>query len=410
VRGGSLWLISKIAACDFRLTWKDRSTIFWILLMPVAFMFFFGFVFGDSGGSAATAKLTVENHDQGFLSVELLEALRKESISLVDSLREGEDPVRTLVIPPDFTRKILAKERVAVTLKRKEGANQEASELASVAIFRSLMRISSGLIELEAEALEQGNPRFAIKNSTVSGSLWELTGGTGATLDSIHVELDSLQAREPLIVVNSKMAGRRRELPSGFQGSVPGSLVMFVLMSMVFSGIGITLERVSGVLKRLGMSPAGKSEVILGKLFGRMGVAFIQIIILLLVGKFLFGISLGSSPFGLVFLMVAFTFCAGGFSILFGSLFKNPEHMEGIAIITTLVMSALGGCWWPIEVVGRPFQVLALALPTGWTMNGLHKLISFGFGTPAILPHVGVLAAFGVFFILIGSRKLKWTT
>ncbi len=409
MRGGSLWLIYKIASCDFRLTWKERSTIFWILLMPVAFMFFFGFTFRGSGGSAATTKLTIENHDKGFLSTELLEALRKESISLVDSLGEGENPVRTLIIPEDFTRKVLSKERVTLVLRREEGANQEASQVASVAIFRSVIRVASGLIEVEAKALERGDSRFAIRDNAVSGNLWEFTEGKGATLDSIHVELDSLQTREPLVVVNSTMAGRRQEIPAGYQGSVPGSLVMFVLMSMVFSGIGITIERVSGVLKRLGLSPASKSEVVLGKLFGRMAVAFVQIIILLLVGKFLFRISLGSSPFGLTFLMVAFTFSAGGFSILFGSLFRNPEHMEGIAIISTLVMSALGGCWWPLEIVGRPFQIAALVFPTGWTMNGLHKLISFGLDASAVLPHIGVLAAFGAVFILIGSKRLRWT-
>ncbi|UCF77841.1 MAG: ABC transporter permease [Candidatus Eiseniibacteriota bacterium] len=409
MRGSSLWIVSNIAACDFKLTWKERSVIFWIFLMPIAFMLFFGVSFRGSGGSTPRAKLTVENQDGGFLSSELLEALRKESISLVDSLAEGENPVRTLVIPPEFTKKVLSRERTTLVIRREEGVSQEASEAVSVAVLRSLIRIVSGLIELEGEALEQGDRRFTTTGSTLSGSLWELGGGNGAFMDSIHVELDSLQTREPLVTVSSTMAGRAQELPSGFRGSVPGSLVMFVLMSMVFGGIGITQERVSGILKRLGMTPASRIDVLLGKLLGRMGVAFIQIAVLLLAGRFLFGVSLGSSPFALVALMVVFTFCTGGFSILFGSLFRTPEHMEGIAVITTLVMAALGGCWWPIEMVGKPFQILALVFPTGWAMNGLHKLISFGLGTAAILPHLAVLAAFGLVFLLVGARKLKWT-
>ena len=107
--------------------------------------------------------------------------------------------------------------------------------------------------------------------------------------------------------------------------------------------------------------------------------------------------------------MVVFTFCTGGFSILFGSLFRTPEHMEGIAIITTLVMAALGGCWWPIEVVGRPFKIVAFCLPTGWAINGLHKVVSFGYGFSAITLHILVLAAFGAVFMLVASKRLKWT-
>jgi ABC-type multidrug transport system permease subunit len=33
-------------------------------------------------------------------------------------------------------------------------------------------------------------------------------------------------------------------------------------------------------------------------------------------------------------------------------------------------------------------QHLALALPTGWTMDALHKLISFGDGPWSVLPHL----------------------
>ncbi len=409
VRGGSLWIISRIAACDFMLTWKERSVIFWMFLMPIVFMLFFGLSSGGSGSSAPGATLTVDNQDEGFLSSELLEALQRESIHLVDSLRQGENPVRTLIIPPDFTRRVLAREKVTLTLRKERGVNREASEAASVAIFRSLTRIASGLIELEGDVLAQGNQRFAIRGDTLSGSLWELARGKTVALDSIRVKLDSLQAREPLVSVSSTMAGKGREPPSGFQGSVPASLVMFVLMCTVFSGIGITLERVNGILRRLGMSPAGKAEVVLGKLFGKVALAAVQIFVLLLVGRFLFRISLGSSPFALILLMIAFAICVGAFSILFGSLFRNPEHVEGIAVVTTLIMAALGGCWWPIEVVAKPFQILAFVFPTGWTMNGLHKVISFGFGTAAILPHIAMLVAFGVIFSLAASMKLKWT-
>jgi ABC-type multidrug transport system permease subunit len=184
---------------------------------------------------------------------------------------------------------------------------------------------------------------------------------------------------------------------------------MFVLMAMVFSGTAITAERESGVLRRLGITPAGRKEVVLGKLLGRMYIAGVQILFLLLLGKFAFKISLGNSLYALVFLMIVFAFCTGSFSILFGSLFRDPDQVSGFAIITTLVMSALGGCWWPIEVVSRPFQIVAFLLPTGWAINGLHKIISFGYGVEAITVNLLVLAAFGVVFILFASRNLKWT-
>jgi hypothetical protein len=38
-------------------------------------------------------------------------------------------------------------------------------------------------------------------------------------------------------------------------------------------------------------------------------------------------------------------------------------------------------------------QSLALALPSGWTMDALHKLVSFGYAPGAAVPHVAALAA-----------------
>jgi hypothetical protein len=37
-------------------------------------------------------------------------------------------------------------------------------------------------------------------------------------------------------------------------------------------------------------------------------------------------------------------------------------------------------------------QSLALALPTGWTMDALHKLVSFGYAPGTAVPHVAALA------------------
>lgn len=408
MRHDPLWRIYRIAANDFRLTWKERSVILWMFVMPLAFIAFFGMSFGRGGRTRPRARLMVENRDEGFLANELIEALRSENTAVMDSLPEGEEAIRTLIIPRDFTRSVLGREPVTLLLSRDEGAGIEASEAVSVVVFRGLLRVVSGLLEIEATVLERGDGRFAIRGDTLFGSLWELAAGREGELDSIRVALDAIQSREALVSVAASQAGRAREIPAGFQASVPGNLVMFVLMAMVFSGTAITAERAGGIIRRLGMTPAGRHEVVLGKLFGRIVIAGIQIAFLLVVGRFIFGINLGRSIPALVILMLAFAFCTGSFSLLFGSLFRNPDQVAGFAIVTTLVMAALGGCWWPLEVVSRPFRIVAFCLPTGWAIDGIHRLISFGHGLDAVLVNVLVLCGFGVVFILLASRRLKW--
>ena len=399
--------VSLIAANDFRLTLKAKGVILWAFAMPIVFMLAFGLAFRGSSGSVQKARLTVDNRDSGFLSRALIGELRNEPLEVVDSLKAGEKAIRTLVIPEGFTAQVLDRRRVTLTLVKEDDSNVEASEAVNAAIFRCLMRIASPLIEIEAGMLERGTKGFAFKGDSLAGSPYRSSLADPGLLARIETRLDSLRAEPSIVTVRSTEAGVLRQVPSGFQASVPGNLVMFVLMTMVFSGAVITTERYTGVLRRYAYTPAGKTSVLLGKLLGRMFIAFVQIVFLLLVGKLVFRISLGTSTGALVLLMTTFAFCTGAFGIFFGALFRNPEQVSALSIIATMTMSALGGCWWSIELVPRAFKIIAFVFPTGWAMDGIHKIISFGYGMSAVAADVLVLAGFGVAFVLLASWRLK---
>ena len=75
-----------------------------------------------------------------------------------------------------------------------------------------------------------------------------------------------------------------------------------------------------------------------------------------------------------------------------------------------MVMAALGGCWWPGEVMPR----LALAdrgpcaaRPT-WAMDAFHALISFGQGFDAVMLPCAVLLGFAALFAALGARFLSF--
>ena len=399
MRMDSARIVYLIAANDFKLTLKSRSIILYIFALPLVFMLFFGATFKGQSGPRK-AGLGLENRDGGFVSRALIDELRKEPLDIIDTLRAGSEPPRTLVIPERFSDKVLSRTKVALIIRKDKDANLEASEAVSAAVTRCIMRVVSRLIEIES-GLHAGD--------RVQGSLLDLSRAKEGLLDSVRVEFERLSAAPPLVSIVPSTVGTAKKIPSGYQASVPGNLVMFVLMTMVFSGIAITVERNEGVLRRFAYAPAGRGSVLLGKLFGRMGIAVVQIVFLLAIGNLLFHISLGGSPGALALLMIVFAFCTGAFGILFGALFRNPEQVSALSVITTLTMSALGGCWWPIEIVSKPFKVIAFLFPTGWAMNGIHKLISFGYGMREAAPDIAVLAAFGFAFILLASWKLRWT-
>ncbi len=410
MRRGRAWTVWKIAACDFRLTMREKSAVLWIFLMPLAFITFFGLSFGGGSGRTPLATLTVENNDGGFLSADLVSLLEGENyfIQMSDTLPDGADPVRTLVIPEGFTDGGLGRGKVELVLLRERGSNENAGRAASAAVFRSLARLVSGLVEIEDGLIREGSESIVIRGDTLYGSLLIVSKDGPGMAAVVEQRMDTMLVRPSNVTVRSERAGRGIEIPGGFQSSVPGNLVMFVLMTMLFSGAAITAERQGGLLKRIGMSPAGKGDIVAGKLLGRIFIGVAQIIFLLAAGKLLFRISLGNDIGGLFLLMLAFTFAMGSLSILFGSLLSDPDQVTSLGVITAMAMSALGGCWWPLEMVSAPLRVVAYCLPTGWTINGIHRLISFGMGTAAVLPHIAVLTLFGIVFLAAGAKRLKW--
>jgi ABC-type multidrug transport system permease subunit len=71
-------------------------------------------------------------------------------------------------------------------------------------------------------------------------------------------------------------------------------------------------------------------------------------------------------------------------------------------------MGALGGCWWPIEITPRWVQSIALLFPTGWTMDALHKLVSFGDPASAALPHLVVLTVAALMAGYFSARRFRF--
>jgi len=70
-------------------------------------------------------------------------------------------------------------------------------------------------------------------------------------------------------------------------------------------------------------------------------------------------------------------------------------------------MAALGGCWWPLEIAPSAIKGVAFCLPTGWALEALHQLISFGSRFGAVLKPLAVLLGFGIAANLLAARYFR---
>ncbi|MCH9651043.1 MAG: ABC transporter permease [Deltaproteobacteria bacterium] len=389
--------ILRLAANDLRLTLKDRAALIWMLALPLAFMWLFGQM-GGGGNEDWRITLGVEDRDGGWLAEALVAELDDERLSLAHLLpsetasaggdstadEKTERKVRTLVIPEGFTEGVLVGDPQTLRLETEPGASAEFSVGAQMHLVRAVTR--------------------------TLGRLVELGPGNSATGEPVGPEaFQALAARPDLVALKVSTVGRGRPRPSGTAQSVPGTLTMIVLMmTVIYGGVFLAKEKETGMLRRQASLPVTRGEIFLGKLVGRLMVAGAQILVLLLAGRFLFGVSWGNSPLGLFLVLGTYAFAVAGLSTLVGALVSTPDQASSLGWLLSMILAALGGCWWPSEIMPGWLRTAAHAFPTAWAMDGFHALISFGRGVDGVLLPALALVAFGVVFSLLGMRFLRY--
>ena len=271
------------------------------------------------------------------------------------------------------------------------------------------------LPEKMAEQLTSGTQielEYRFKSDDMGGQLneFKLQKAVYQTLgDYLVLKMHHKKAAKSLdfSVVNNKPdlvelavseGGEEREIPSGYKQAVPGTLVMFLMMISLTSGaMSLYLERKTGVLRRLAAAPISRKELIFGKWLGKLMLATLQLIYGMVMGAVLFKIHWGEHWLMVFILLFAWSAACASFAVLMGSLATNEGQINGIPILVSMLLAALGGCWWPIEITPEWMQQLAMFLPTGWVMDALHKLMYFGGDLASVMNHQ--LALYGLALI-----------
>jgi len=238
------------------------------------------------------------------------------------------------------------------------------------------------------------DPAQAIELNSVRALLLLTDHDAGALADPLH---------EDLLVYGERNLTGMQLSPKALEQNIPGFTIMFVLLAVVFgTSAAMHDERTWGTLTRLLAAPAAIAPLLVGKLGMRFAVGVVQALALLVWGRVVFDVSLGTSMGGLLLLTAAIAFAAAALGLLVGAIASTREQTLPLSLAATLGLAALGGLWWPISVVPGWLRAVGQVFFPTWAMYGMTDLILRDRGLAAVLVPVAVTAGQGALMLGAG--------
>jgi hypothetical protein len=261
-----------IAWNDLRIMVGDKIFFFWTLAFPIVFIVIFGLLYKAGDNATPAAELTVVNLDQGRWGAYFVDKIKTPGINVIVNDAAPAEYNRLIVLPADFSAKIEARRDQALLFKKREDASTKAAARVETRLYQAIARVISELV--------------------LYGD-----GDLAKFLDA-HPEFRDLVQVKTRFPANTVTV-----VPSGFDHSIPGTTVQFIMMMvMIYGGITVMEDRKKGVLGRMLFSPLTVGEVFRAKLLGRWLMGMLQALMLLAVGKVFFGLNLGNLPLALLVL------------------------------------------------------------------------------------------------------------
>lgn len=361
-----------IAGHDVRFMLRQRETLLWLFAMPPLFFYFVGTITGGYGAAATGAgtPLAVQAPaNSGVVIDELVGRLEQQGYTVARpaSREDFERYDRRLVIPEatthaTVTESVLAGNQLRLTFERRN--DDLAAALDEVRLNRAIYLVVADIAAIKA-----------------------------SRRDVTPAAFDGVAAAPRSVTLAVRAAGERREPPLGFAQAVPGTMVMFTMIILLTSGtIMLVVEREQGLLRRLASTPISRGSIVLGKWLARVALGLVQLSFAMLIGSLLFHVDWGQNVPMVLGVLTAWAGLNASLALLLGSVARTMAQAAGVGVLSSLVLAALGGCWWPIEITPPWMQNLAMALPTGWTMDAMHKLVSFAYSPATAVPNVVALA------------------
>lgn len=209
------------------------------------------------------------------------------------------------------------------------------------------------------------------------------------------------------IIAESKML-YNSELKSVFM-FVPGVItILLMLVSAMMTSISIAREKETGTMEALLVSPLKPIQIILGKVIPYIFLSFINLIVILLLARFVFGMPIQGSVILLLLESILFIIMSLALGILISAVSKTQQQAMLLSMFALLLPTILlSGFIFPVENMPTVLQWISHLMPSKWFIIIVKSIMMKGVGIAYFWKETLIIFLTTIFFIAMSVKKFK---
>ncbi len=366
--------LSSIIRKEFIQIMRDPRTLALIIVMPILQLFLLGYA---ATTDVKNVSLAVWDQSQTYQSRALLDDFRSADYFRISYTAKSQDEYRSLIergqvraaliIPPDY-----------------------------------------------AERLAQGNAQISMvldgSDATVGGTALaaaRLIGQAYAT--TILGQRAVLSGRSvsftPPVDVRTQVWYNPDLISAYF--NIPGVIGMILsFITALLTATAVVRERERGTIEQLIVTPIRSWELVTGKVLPYVILAFVDVVEVLIIGHWWFGVPIRGSLSLLLILSGLFVLSSLGIG-LFASTIANTQQEAMLTVVMTMLPSIfLSGFFFPIDAMPKFLQIVSYGIPLRYYLVIIRALLLKGVGAAALENEIIALAIFAV--LITGAAAARF--
>ncbi|HUV06297.1 MAG TPA: ABC transporter permease [Spirochaetia bacterium] len=372
----SMFNIRTIIRKELRQLSRDRRSLAVLLALPLFLLITFGYAITLDVKNIA---LGIYDADKSRHSRQFIQAFSHseyfnikthlENLSDLDRLMGEERIKAAIVIPPDFSRKLLNEENPVIQVIV-DGSNASAASTTAGYI--------SGVV---ADYSRQIMIRSLLKG--------------GSPL------LSPPLASRPRIWYNPELRSTLF--------LIPGLIVLILMVTAVVStSLSIVREKEKGSLEQLFISPVRPVELLIGKTLPYLFLSLLAAASILLASSALFNLTVRGSLLLLFLVTLIFILGSLGLGILISTIADTQQVAFMVAVLSTILPSfILSGFVFPIRNMPRIIQAITLVSPARYYLACIKEIINKGVGLSVFWVQFVGLVIYSIVILAVSILRMR---